>query len=228
MFIYLILKHCNIFVTSWIKLITCTYMTRAYNQQHLIQSMASVLRFCCFILFEFFLFCVWWHHDCIRVLLTMDNPISAVQHERGPRTSTLRRQVAMYLRDSSEYPMIYPQAIVPYSIPYIPPYPPTKHLAICDTEPPSPVPVPTPLHNVILQPMPRVSSQVVWCHMTIEIHRNVSIFICNRAVWILVWKFKQCLPNLPKKPYYLKYYVNWQFKRVLYCSMHAKKQTHFL
>ncbi|KAF6035680.1 tll [Bugula neritina] len=44
----------------------------------------------------------------------------AVQHERGPRNSTIRRQVAMYLRETSELASAISSASVP---PYRPPQP---------------------------------------------------------------------------------------------------------
>lgn len=81
--------------------------------------------------------------------------ISAVQHERGPRNSTIRRQVAMYLKESSEYNAMMMHSA--YRPPYLPgclgiePIP--EHIvAYSPSEPPSPV---TP--GSICQPTPKVN-----------------------------------------------------------------------
>lgn len=47
--------------------------------------------------------------------------ITAVQHERGPRNSTIRRQVAMYLRESSELASAITSS-APFRPPVLPPH----------------------------------------------------------------------------------------------------------
>ncbi|XP_076077717.1 nuclear receptor subfamily 2 group E member 1-like [Mytilus galloprovincialis] len=83
----------------------------------------------------------------------------AVQHERGPRNSTIRRQVAMYLKESSEY-----NAMMMHSA-YRPPYltgcmgiePIQEHIAAYSPSgPPSPV---TP--GSICQPTPKYPHELM-------------------------------------------------------------------
>lgn len=53
-------------------------------------------------------------NKCVEAGMNKD----AVQHERGPRNSTIRRQVAMYLKETSELNSLYAPA--PYQSPYMP------------------------------------------------------------------------------------------------------------
>ncbi|KAK3097480.1 hypothetical protein FSP39_009988 [Pinctada imbricata] len=92
---------------------------------------------------------------CLKAGMNKD----AVQHERGPRSSTLRRQVAMYLRDSTDYPALYPSPVVPFPVPYLPPYYATKPPAICDTDMALSSTV-SSSSGIILHPTPRYPSEL--------------------------------------------------------------------
>lgn len=46
--------------------------------------------------------------------------IVAVQHERGPRNSTIRRQVAMYLRETTELASAISASAAPFRPPVLP------------------------------------------------------------------------------------------------------------
>ncbi len=81
---------------------------------------------------------------------------SAVQHERGPRNSTIRRQVAMYLKETSELsaamippqfrPPFFPGMIAPEGSPIPAMTPSLEHLPA----------LPNGLNGVLLQPTPKV------------------------------------------------------------------------
>ena len=49
------------------------------------------------------------------------NFFTAVQHERGPRNSTIRRQVAMYLRETTELASAISASAAPFRPPVLPP-----------------------------------------------------------------------------------------------------------
>ena len=89
--------------------------------------------------------------------------VLAVQHERGPRNSTIRRQVAMYLKESTEFAgtgtLVPGGGMLPFAArpPFLPPG--------LITATPEGVPVistaalehlPAPLQGVLLQPTPKV------------------------------------------------------------------------
>lgn len=82
----------------------------------------------------------------------------AVQHERGPRNSTIRRQVAMYLKETSEYGtmMAHPS----FRSPYIPGCmgiePITDGVTVSPMEPTSPL---TP--TFICQPTPKYPHEIM-------------------------------------------------------------------
>lgn len=83
----------------------------------------------------------------------------AVQHERGPRTSTLRRQVAMYLRESSDYTTLLSGA--PLHSPYFPTSfysmnPPGMCEAVMLSTSSASSASSTPSSSVIVHPTPRV------------------------------------------------------------------------
>lgn len=78
---------------------------------------------------------------------------AAVQHERGPRNSTIRRQVAMYLKETRDYGAFVAQA--PFRPPYLPSCygidPMANGVDIGSVTPPSPV---SP--GILCQPTPKV------------------------------------------------------------------------
>lgn len=92
---------------------------------------------------------------------------SAVQHERGPRNSTIRRQVAMYLKETSELNSLYGSTA--FHSPYMPGFYTFERLNDGITvsavdSPTSPLtPIASPLTptasspGIICQPTPKVS-----------------------------------------------------------------------
>ena len=52
--------------------------------------------------------------------LLFDFNFAAVQHERGPRNSTIRRQVAMYLKETSELSATMAAHAAAFRPPYLP------------------------------------------------------------------------------------------------------------
>lgn len=82
---------------------------------------------------------------------------TAVQHERGPRNSTIRRQVAMYLKETSELGTVL--AANPYRSPFLPAYVGYEHvndgITVSAVDPP-----PTATPGVIMQPVPKVGTDV--------------------------------------------------------------------
>ena len=93
---------------------------------------------------------------------------TAVQHERGPRNSTIRRQVAMYLKETSELGTVL--APHPFRSPFLPPaaYLPFEHVndgitvsAVETVTSPTAVAAATstspPINGIIAQPLPKVS-----------------------------------------------------------------------
>lgn len=77
----------------------------------------------------------------------------AVQHERGPRNSTIRRQVAMYLKETRDYGAFVAQT--PFRPPYLPSCygldPMANGVDLGTVTPPSPV---SP--GILCQPTPKV------------------------------------------------------------------------
>lgn len=78
----------------------------------------------------------------------------AVQHERGPRNSTIRRQVAMYLKETRDYGAFVAQT--PFRPPYLPSCygldPMANGVDLGTVTPPSPV---SP--GILCQPTPKVT-----------------------------------------------------------------------
>ena len=93
---------------------------------------------------------------------------TAVQHERGPRNSTIRRQVAMYLKETSELGTVL--APHPFRSPFLPAaYLPFEHVndgitvsAVETVTSPTAVAAATsaspPANGIIAQPLPKVSA----------------------------------------------------------------------
>lgn len=90
---------------------------------------------------------------------------TAVQHERGPRNSTIRRQVAMYLKETSELNSVL--APHPFRSPFLPAYMGYEHLsdgvtvtALEPGTPPAPVTTVAATtamsSGIIMQPLPKV------------------------------------------------------------------------
>ncbi|XP_067674555.1 nuclear receptor subfamily 2 group E member 1-like isoform X1 [Haliotis asinina] len=90
---------------------------------------------------------------CIEAGMNKD----AVQHERGPRNSTIRRQVAMYLKETNELGTVL--AANPYRSPFLPAYVGYEHvndgITVSAVDPP-----PTTTPGVIMQPVPKVGTDV--------------------------------------------------------------------
>lgn len=86
-----------------------------------------------------------WRMDCVILV--------AVQHERGPRNSTIRRQVAMYLKETRDYGAFVAQT--PFRPPYLPSCygldPMANGVDLGTVTPPSPV---SP--GILCQPTPKV------------------------------------------------------------------------
>ncbi|XP_048771220.1 nuclear receptor subfamily 2 group E member 1-like [Ostrea edulis] len=82
----------------------------------------------------------------------------AVQHERGPRNSTIRRQVAMYLKETRDYGAFVAQA--PFRPPYLPSCYGMDHMNngvdIGAVTPPSPV---SP--GILCQPTPKYPHEIM-------------------------------------------------------------------
>lgn len=97
--------------------------------------------------------------------------LSAVQHERGPRNSTIRRQVAMYLKETSELSSLY--GTTTFQTPYMPGFYTFERLndgiTVSAVDPPSSplTPIASPLTptvsspGVICQPTPKVRCTIV-------------------------------------------------------------------
>lgn len=87
-----------------------------------------------------------WRMDCVILV--------AVQHERGPRNSTIRRQVAMYLKETRDYGAFVAQT--PFRPPYLPSCygldPMANGVDLGTVTPPSPV---SP--GILCQPTPKVT-----------------------------------------------------------------------
>ena len=96
-------------------------------------------------------------HSVIEMIIFSFICLTAVQHERGPRNSTIRRQVAMYLKETSELSAsiaahgafrqgFFPAGMMPMS-----------PEAVTTVEPPRT----PPSGPVVVQPTPKVSSPKV-------------------------------------------------------------------
>lgn len=89
--------------------------------------------------------------------------VAAVQHERGPRNSTIRRQVAMYLKEQSELGLF---AANPFRPPYInammgvPPEPSEAALTAVSTS------VSSPLEPAPMYPLTSQLANRMICHPT--------------------------------------------------------------
>lgn len=95
-------------------------------------------------------------NKCLEAGMNKD----AVQHERGPRTSTLRRQVAMYLRDSTERGAVFSPSH--FHHPYLAHYYEIKH--ITDSSPGALVPVQENfpcLPAAVIHPIPRYPTDLM-------------------------------------------------------------------
>lgn len=124
-------------------------------------------------------------NKCVKSGMNRD----AVQHERGPRTSTLRRQVAMYLRESSDYTTLLSGA--PIHSPYFPTSfysmnPPGMCEAVMlSTSSASPASS-TPSSSVIVHPTPRYPSEI----SNFTFPTNTAESVCETAARILFMTIK--------------------------------------
>lgn len=133
----------------------------------------------------------------------------AVQHERGPRNSTIRRHVAMYLKETSEMNSLY--SCTPFQSPYMPGYYTFERLndgiTISAIDPPSlpmtsiGTPVsPTPTTNfprTICQPTPK------YPHELIQSYFHNPEAVCEAAARLLFISIKwtKNVPALLTLPY---------------------------
>ncbi|XP_059166791.1 nuclear receptor subfamily 2 group E member 1-like [Physella acuta] len=108
----------------------------------------------------------------------------AVQHERGPRNSTIRRQVAMYLKESSEYGSVL--SATPYRPPFYPSF--VTYESVGDgvtvsavDPPPS---IATPPSGILLHPLPK------YPHEMIQAYANNPEAICEAAARLLFMSVK--------------------------------------
>ncbi|OWF42760.1 nuclear receptor subfamily 2 group E member 1-like [Mizuhopecten yessoensis] len=118
-------------------------------------------------------------NKCVKVGMNKD----AVQHERGPRSSTLRRQVAMYLRESSELSSMMASTPLP------PPYFPGGYYLkpVCDS-----ISIPVSAHEhpilshpgMIIQPTPRYPQELLPGYL------NNPETICEVAARLLFMSIK--------------------------------------
>ncbi|KAK3098201.1 hypothetical protein FSP39_017141 [Pinctada imbricata] len=106
----------------------------------------------------------------------------AVQHERGPRNSTIRRQVAMYLKETRDYGALVAQS--PFRPPYLTGCYGIEHMAdafaMSPLEPSSPV-SPT---GVLCQPTPK------YPHEIMQAYSNNPEAICEVAARLLFMSVK--------------------------------------
>lgn len=122
--------------------------------------------------------------------------ISAVQHERGPRNSTIRRQVAMYLKETSELSasMAQAAAAAAHAAAFRPPYLP----GIVGLPPPPPPGMPPAAAPPVSESMPispietaRVPAGIV-CHPTPKVRNSSPYYIkthlcrCHHDMYIYV------------------------------------------
>ncbi|CAL1539291.1 unnamed protein product [Lymnaea stagnalis] len=108
----------------------------------------------------------------------------AVQHERGPRNSTIRRQVAMYLKESSEYGNVL--AGGPFRSPFFPSFvtyePVADGVTVSAVEPPPAIT--TPPTSLLIQPLPK------YPHEMIQNYANNPEAICEAAARLLFMSVK--------------------------------------
>ncbi|XP_045197632.2 nuclear receptor subfamily 2 group E member 1-like [Mercenaria mercenaria] len=118
----------------------------------------------------------------------------AVQHERGPRNSTIRRQVAMYLKETSELNSLYGSS--PFPSPYMPGFYTFERLndgiTVSAVDPPSspltpiasPI-TPTPTSpGIICQPTPK------YPHELIQSYFSNPEAVCEAAARLLFMSIK--------------------------------------
>lgn len=94
------------------------------------------------------------HLSLILFLLLIEVFVTAVQHERGPRNSTLRRQMALYFKEGDPGPSAPPPPVLDLALPKVTsstsspprPHPPTHLLSS---------PIPTPY--AFASPLPKVT-----------------------------------------------------------------------
>ncbi|XP_052807370.1 nuclear receptor subfamily 2 group E member 1-like [Mya arenaria] len=119
----------------------------------------------------------------------------AVQHERGPRNSTIRRQVAMYLKETSELNSLYGAG--PFPSPYMPGFYTFERLndgiTVSAIDPPtsplspmaSPLTPPTPPSpGIICQPTPK------YPHQLIQSYFSNPEAVCEAAARLLFMSIK--------------------------------------
>ncbi|KAL3882553.1 hypothetical protein ACJMK2_028888 [Sinanodonta woodiana] len=105
----------------------------------------------------------------------------AVQHERGPRNSTIRRQVAMYLKETNELNSVYVPS--PFQAPYMSGFYTFERLSdgitVSAIDPPTPpIPVNTS-PGIICQPTPK------YPHELIQSYFNNPEAVCEAAARLL-------------------------------------------
>ncbi|XP_041350644.1 nuclear receptor subfamily 2 group E member 1-like [Gigantopelta aegis] len=129
-------------------------------------------------------------NKCVETGMNKD----AVQHERGPRNSTIRRQVAMYLKETSELGNVL--ANTPYRSPFLPAY--VGYEQINDGITVSAVdPTVVSPSGVIMQPVPK------YPHEMVQAYFNNPEAICEAAARLLFMsvKWAKSVPAFQSLPF---------------------------